>query len=315
MHTILGANGQIAIELALELKARYTSDIRLVSRRPQKVNDTDVLFLADLLHPQQTMDAVKDSEIAYLTVGLPVDTAIWKEQFPIIMRNVIDACKKHGVRLVFFDNTYMYPQTGIPLLEETPFAPNGEKGRVRALLATMLLNEMRAGTINALICRAPEFYGTRKTESITNSLLFANIKKGKKPQVLLRDDKLRTLIWTPDASRAMALLANTPDCYNQTWHLPCDDNRLTYKQLIQLVSEVYGESFDYNVLARPVLMIASLFNKRIREIQELFPRYEHDNIFESTKFKTRFPNFVVTTYRQGVQQMYEESKVNAWLNS
>ena len=125
--------------------------------------------------------------------------------------------------------------------------------------------------------------------------------------VLLRDDKLRTLIWTPDASKAMALLANTPDCYNQTWHLPCDDNRLTYKQLIQLVSEIYGKRLDYKILSEPALMLASLFNKRLREIRELFPRYKHDNIFESTKFKTRFPNFGVTTYRQGVQQMYDES--------
>jgi len=307
MHTILGANGQIANELALELKRNYSSDIRLVSRNPVKVNESDALFPADLTNAEKTMEAVKGSEIAYFTLGLPVDTEFWKKTFPVIMQNVIDACKKHAVRFVFFDNTYMYPQTGIPLSEETEFAPNGEKGRVRALLATMLLNEMKVGNINGMICRAPEFYGTRKTESITNSLVFANIKKGKKPQILLRDDKLRTLIWTPDASKAMALLASTPDCYNQTWHLPCDDNRLTYKQLIQLVSEIYGETFDYKVLSKPVLMLASLFNKRIREIQELFPRYEHDNIFESTKFKTRFPNFAVTTYRQGVQQMYDES--------
>ena len=307
MQTILGANGQIANELALELRRNYTSNIKLVSRHPQKVNDSDELFPADLLHPQQTMDAVRGSEIAYLTVGLPVDSAVWKQQFPLIMQNVIDACKKNAVRLVFFDNTYMYPQTGVPLTEETPFVPNGSKGKVRALLATMLLNEMNTGKINAVICRAPEFYGPGKTESITNRLIFDNIKKNRTPTVLLRDDKLRTLIWTPDASKAMALIANTTDCYNQTWHLPCDDNRLTYKQLMKLVSEIYGESFDYKIQSEPALMLASLFNKRIREIRELFPRYKHDNIFESTKFKTRFPNFAVTTYHQGVQQIYNEN--------
>ena len=307
MHTILGSNGQIADELALELKRNYSSNIRLVSRRPKKVNDTDAIYAADLLHPEQTMDAVRGTEIAYLTVGLPVDTAIWKEQFPVIMQNVINACKKNKARLAFFDNTYMYPQTGVPLSEETSFAPNGEKGKVRALLATMLLNEMKAGTINAVICRAPEFYGPGKTESITNRLVFANAKMKKVLKVLLRDDKLRTIIWTPDASKAVALIANTPDCYDQTWHLPCDDNRLNYKQLIQLVSEIYGERFDYKILSKPALVLASLFNKRLREIRELFPRYEHDNIFESTKFKTRFPGFAVTSYREGVQQMYEES--------
>jgi nucleoside-diphosphate-sugar epimerase len=147
----------------------------------------------------------------------------------------------------------MYPQTGVPLSEETPFVPNGAKGKVRALLATMLLSEMNTGKINAVICRAPEFYGPGKTESITNRLIFDNIKKNKTPTVLLRDDKLRTLIWTPDASKAMALIANTTDCYNQTWHLPCDDNRLTYKKLMKLVSEIYSESFDYKNTIRTCL--------------------------------------------------------------
>ncbi|WP_232786050.1 MerR family DNA-binding transcriptional regulator [Shewanella algae] len=37
---------------------------------------------------------------------------------------------------------------------------------------------------------------------------------------LLNDKAKRSLIYTPDASRAMALLGNTQDTYRQTWHLP-----------------------------------------------------------------------------------------------
>lgn len=46
-QTILGAGGPIGIELAKALTA-YTTDIRLVSRNPKKVNQTDTLFPADL---------------------------------------------------------------------------------------------------------------------------------------------------------------------------------------------------------------------------------------------------------------------------
>ena len=38
MQTILGANGQIGRELAIALTQNLTSDISLVSRKPQKVN-------------------------------------------------------------------------------------------------------------------------------------------------------------------------------------------------------------------------------------------------------------------------------------
>ena len=311
MQTILGANGQIADELAIELKRKYTSDIRLVSRNPKKVNDTDTIFPANLLDRQQTDEAVKGSEIAYLTVGLQMNTELWKSQFPVIMRNVIDACRNHHARLVFFDNTYMYPQDDHPLTEETQFAPVGQKGKVRANMAMMLLDEIRSKNIEAVICRAPEFYGTGKTQSITNTIIFNNIKNGKKLKVFLNDNKLKTLIWTPDASKAMALIGNTPGTYNQTWHLPCDDNRLTYKQFIALASEIYGRQLQYSVIPRFVLKVGAIFNKQMNELQELLPRYEHNNLFISAKFKHRFPEFLVTTYRQGIEQIMSEQKAKS----
>lgn len=41
-------------------------------------------------------------------------------------------------------------------------------------------------------------------------------------------------------------------------------------------------------------------------MRELLARYEHDNLFDSTKFKRRFPEFKVTTYRQGLDQVLGE---------
>ena len=162
--------------------------------------------------------------------------------------------------------------------------------------------------MEAVICRAPEFYGPEKTNSITNSLIFEKIKQGKTPQVLLNEGVLRTLIWTPDASKATARIGNTPDAYGQTWHLPCDDNRLTYQQFIALISTELGRPVQYKVLNKLTLKVGSIFSKRLREIQELLPRYEQDNIFDSSKFKQRFPGFTVTTYKQGIEQILNEQK-------
>ncbi len=308
MQTILGANGQIAEELARELHSSFTTDIRLVSRNPKKVNDTDQLFPANLLDAEATGKAVEGSNIAYLTVGLPMNAKMWTEQFPVMMKNVMEACKRHHCKLVFFDNTYMYAKTAEPQTEESPFVPVGEKSIVRAKIATMLLDEINKKSIEAVICRAPEFYGPGKTQSITNALIFDNIKQGKKPKVPIKDNTLRTLIWTPDASRAMALIGNTPDTYNQTWHLPCDDNRLTYKALISLVSQIHEKEFSYAVIKMWMFTLGSLFSKQAKELQELLPRYKYDNIFISDKFKIRFPGFTITSYREGVTNIVNEQK-------
>ena len=135
MQTILGAGGQIADELARELHRHFTHDIRLVSRNPRKVNDTDELFAADLMDADATAAAVSGSEIVYLTVGLPIDSALWEQRFPVMMANAIAACELRGAKLVFFDNTYMYPRTAARQTEETAFAPVGRQATDRATIA------------------------------------------------------------------------------------------------------------------------------------------------------------------------------------
>ncbi|MEK6802168.1 MAG: NAD(P)H-binding protein, partial [Nitrospirota bacterium] len=92
MHTILGANGIIARELSRALAA-YTSDIRQVSRNPRKVNPTDETLVADLLDGRATVNAVAGSEVVYLVAGLKYNTSVWQDQWPRVMRHVIDACK------------------------------------------------------------------------------------------------------------------------------------------------------------------------------------------------------------------------------
>ncbi|EKT4458130.1 NAD-dependent epimerase/dehydratase family protein [Pseudomonas putida] len=307
MQTVLGATGQIAIELARELNRTFTEDIRLVSRNPRKVSDSDTLIAADLLDASQAAKAVKGSSIVYFTAGLPPDTQLWETQFPVMLRNALDAARASDASFVYFDNTYMYPQDDRLLTEDTPFEPVGRKGQVRARMASMVLQEMARGDIPVVIGRAPEFYGPGKTQSITNTLVLDNMKAGKTPRVPVRDDTQRTLIWTPDASRALAALGNTPDAFGQTWHLPCDDERLTYKQLVTLASQISGKDATYKILGKLTLTAVGLISKQVRELRELLPRYEHDNLFDSSKYKQRFPDFKVTTYHQGLTQIFNVS--------
>lgn len=306
MQTILGASGQIARELARELKRNYTDDLRLVSRHPQKVNDSDITCAADLLDAQQTRNAVKGSDTVYFAAGLPPDSALWERQFPTMLKNALDAARMAGAKFVYFDNTYMYAQSNAPQTEETRFAPRGRKGKVRAAMADRVLDEMKRAEIPVLIGRAPEFYGPGKTQSFTNALILDKLKSGKRPRVPVRDDKLRTLIWTPDASRALAVLGNTPDAYGQSWHLPCCDDRLTYQQFVTLACDIFGQQADYSVISKLAFTAAGLVSKGAREIRELLPRYEFDNLFESEKFKQRFPDFAVTTYREGLEKIWQE---------
>lgn len=306
MQTVLGSGGQIAEELTRELHRGFTRDIRLVSRNPRRVHDTDQLHAADLMDAEAADAAVAGSEIVYLTVGLPMDSAMWEQRFPVMMANTIAACRRHGSRLVFFDNTYMYPRTAAPQTEETAFEPVGRKAAVRARIATTLLREMAAGNIDAVICRAPEFYGPGKTQSLSNSAIFNRIRRGRRPLVPLSADTRRSLIWTPDASRAMALIGNTPDAYGETWHLPIDPDRPTYREMIDLAARITGRRIPSTVVPRWAFGLGALVSPAVREAEELLPRYRQDNIFDASKFASRFPDFRVTAYREGIARILDE---------
>lgn len=302
MQTILGSNGQIGHELAKELYENYTKEIRLVSRKPQKIHDSDELVSADLLDFNETNNAISGSDIVYFTVGLPMDSEMWMKQFSKILDNVIEACKIHRSKLVFFDNTYMYPKTSAIQYENTIFSPSGKKSLVRAQLADKIIKEMEANELKAVVCRAPEFYGPEKTQSITNTMIFSNIKAKQKLKIPISDSTLRTLIWTPDASRAMALIGNTDDAYGQTWHLPCDRS-LTYKEMINIADKIENEKLSYSIIKLWKFKVGSLFNKNAKELLELLPRYDVDNLFNSDKFKKRFPSFPVTSFESGIKQI------------
>ena len=75
------------------------------------------------------------------------------------------------------------------------------------------------------------------------------------------NDKLKhSLTYTPDASKATAILGNTESAYNQVWHLPTDRNALTGKEFIEKVAAEFGVSPRYRVLPRWMVQMVGLFN-------------------------------------------------------
>ncbi|MGK7396867.1 MAG: NAD-dependent epimerase/dehydratase family protein [Candidatus Cyclobacteriaceae bacterium M3_2C_046] len=300
MQTILGAKGVIARELAKNLPD-YTQKIRLVSRQPEKVNETDELVSADLNDFDQTMHAVRGSEVVYLTAGLKYDIKVWQEQWPQIMRNVLDACKQEGARLVFFDNVYMYGRVEGWMKEDTAIGPCSKKGMVRAKIAQMLMDEVESGSLTGLIARSADFYGPNTPLSFVNVMVFENYKKGKSAQWMLNLDNKHSFTYTPDAGKATAMLGNTPSAYNQVWHLPTHPQVLDGHQFIQEAASSFGVRPKHVVVKKWMLKLLARFNPVIKENIEMLYQNDSDYLFDSSKFTRNF-KFKTTNYAEGIRQ-------------
>ena len=301
MQTILGANGTIGKLLAKELRT-YTQSIRLVSRNPKKVNDTDELFPADLLEPGSIEKAVAGSDVVYLVVGLDYKIKVWQEKWPVLMRSTIDACVKNRSKLVFFDNVYMYDLKAIPhMTEDSPLNPPSVKGIVRKQISQMLMDDVKAGRLEALIARAADFYGPGADKSLVTEMVIKNLSKGKSASWPVDADKKHTFTFVPDAAKATALLGNTNDAYNRVWHLPTDRNALTGREFASLFAESMNKKSKVSVMPVWLFRILGVFIPLLKELPEMMYQYDRDYIFDSSKFEKKF-NFKPTTYREGVRQ-------------
>ncbi len=299
MQTILGSGGVIGNGLARELAA-CTDRIRLVARHSPPVDEGNEFFPADLTDATATLAAVEGSDVAYLVAGLPYKARVWEAHWPVIMDNVIAACRKTGARLVFFDNVYLYGLVDGPMTEETPSNPCSAKGRVRARIAGRLQEAMAEGEVDALIARAADFYGPGAVNTFVHPMVFEKLRAGKKAAWLVNDTVPHSMTYTPDACKATAVLGNTPDAFGGVWHLPTHANPPTGREFIEAVAKAYGVPAQWQVLKPWMLRLAGFFDSRISESMELLYQNRVPYIFDSTLFEERF--FAATPYSDGIRE-------------
>jgi nucleoside-diphosphate-sugar epimerase len=299
MITILGAGGSIGNELARVLAAGK-QQFRLVGRNPLALPGASETVTADLTDRDQTVRSVAGSTLVYLVAGLPYDHVVWQEMWPRIMGNAIEACKRSGARLVFFDNVYMYGRVSGPMTEETPFNPCSKKGDVRARIATTLIDAWKSGALGGLIARSADFYGPDASNGVPNLLVFDSLARGKKASWLVNARVPHSLTFAPDAALGLARLAERSTAWNQTWHLPTAGNPPTGEEFVALAAKELGVAPKLRVLGRPMVRLAGWFKPLVAESYEMLYQSDSPYLFDSGKFAREF-GFAGTPYPDAIR--------------
>ena len=303
MHTILGAGGPVANALSRQLVDNHQT-VRLVSRKPIATPGQNMSWKkADLLIYSELLEAIKGSDVIYLTAGLVYDKKIWAAQWPVIMENMINLAKETGARFIFFDNVYSYGLVNGQMKEDTPYNPCSVKGEIRAKIATRLMDEANAGNINASIARGADFYGTETNNGILDLMVLDKFAKKQNAQWIGDVSKLHNFSFIPDMGKGMYLLGQSPDSDNQLWHMPTAPP-LTGKQFIEMAAGIYGVQPKHFALKKWMMQVFGLFNKPVAEIVEMYYQYDHDYVFNSDKFEKAF-KVKPTSYADGIKLMSE----------
>lgn len=307
LYTILGAGGIIAKELTAEL-LRNGKKVRLVSRQGKQVEGVQEVMAADIMDPLQTRKAVNGSSFVFLCAGLAYNHKLWRISWPQIIRNVIDACSEAGVPLFFFDNVYMYGLVDGPMTEETPYNPVSRKGEIRAIVANMIMDSVKEGRLTASIARAADFYGpSADSTGILNLLVINKLAKGQMANWLGNDQVTHSYTFTPDAGKALYMMANDPSSYNQVWHLPTANPAPNGKEYIQMIAQLLKVKPKYMKLNGFMVKLAGWFDTTVGELHEMLYQNNYPYIFDSSKFERHF-NFTPTPYEKGIALTVEKVK-------
>lgn len=302
LHLIVG-DGVVGRATADEL-ARRGLPHALASRTPSPGLATPQRRV-DALDADALLTASADASHLYLTLGLPYDTRVWERDWPRVIENAITAARRHGLRLVMFDNAYGYGPVPLqqPIREDHPQQPPSRKGRVRQAIDDRLMQAAHEEGLSVLIARASDFYGP----DVRGTLLYASAierqLRGRKAQWLGDPDRLHSYTYVPDAARGLVELALDAGAYGQVWHLPTMAPAPTSRTLLQMSARLLGAPDGVQVLPAAMQSVLGLFVPILRELREIRYQHEQDFVFSSERFVQRYPGFRITPYDEGIEAM------------
>ena len=164
----------------------------------------------------------------------------------------------------------------------------------------MLLDEIKAGNLTALIARAADFYGPGARTGVANILVFENLAKGAKASVLVNASMKHSYSFAPDVGKSLALLAGSQESWNQTWHVPTASPPPTGEEFVEMAAREFGVQPRYRLLSKGMTRLAGVFDVTVREVVEMLYQNDSDYVFDSTKFVKAF-DFKPTPYTQGIK--------------
>jgi nucleoside-diphosphate-sugar epimerase len=285
-HVVFGT-GQVGLSVVEHLVAAG-EEVTAVNRRGHADVTVDVVG-GDASDAEFTTEVVRGAAVVYQCLQPPYTK--WPELFPPLQSAVLQGAAAAGAKLVSFENLYAYgPTGGAPLTEDLPLAATGPKGRVRAQMASELLDAHEAGKVRVAIGRASDFFGPRGLVSHMGERVFYPVLAGKNAQVLGDPTQPHTFSYIPDIAAGLATLGTRDEADGRAWHLPNADT-VTIRAFIEKVYEAAGTEGKVSAMPSVLVNLLALFNGNVRELKEVLFEFEEPFVVDSGAFESAFDQF------------------------
>lgn len=303
---VVFGTGPLGLAVMRELVARG-KPVRMVNRRGQaKVPAGVAVVQADASDVDSASQACKEASVVYNCIN--VEITKWAELWPPVMDGVIAGAAFANAKLVFGDNLYMYGPVSEPMTEDLPYAATTRKGRVRAQIATTLMEAHAVGKVRAAIGRGSDFYGPGALVTAAGERVFPQALSGKAASLLGSLDRPHTYTYIEDFGRGLVTLGERDEALGEVWHIP-NAETLTTRQFLELVFEEAGTTFKVRVMPKLMHSVLALFVPALREMKELLYEFEETFIVDHGKFERAF-GANTTPHREAIRQTLDWFRQN-----
>jgi nucleoside-diphosphate-sugar epimerase len=280
--------GPVGAATAALLKARG-QNVRVAQRKRPAGLPADVPFVScDVTDLASLRAAMQGARQVVLAIGLPYSGPLWRDLWPKIMENFVEALAGTEARALFIDNLYMYgPQTA-PLVETMPLSDYPLKPAARSAATRIWQKAAAAGRIRFAALRAPDFYGPGVTLSVLGDTGLGALAKGKAALWINDADIPHEIAYVPDFARGVVSLIDAPDdAYGQAWHLPCAPTRKP-RELLAMGAAALGVPARVRNMPFWALKGLSLFTPELGEFVEMRFQWDRPYRVDASKFAARF---------------------------
>ena len=284
-ENVVFGTGPLGLAVASRLRSSGQR-VRLVNRSgragaPQGVE----VVAADVTDPVAARRICEGAAVVFHCASGPYGR--WTQTLPPIMNGIIEGAAAAGAKLVYGDNLYMYGPVDGPIREDLPNRPIGPTTRVRADVASTLMNAHAAGTVRATIGRASDFYGPRARQSKVGDGVFARALAGKPAQTVGDPDARHTYTFIHDFAAGLVTLAQRDEALGDVWHIPSAET-VTTRRFIEMVFEQVQRPARLQTVPRLMISMLGVFIAPMRAVKETLYQSERPWVVDHSKFARAF---------------------------
>ena len=300
LHVIFGTGALAkAVMHALKNRGKTIKMINRTGKRPAEIPASIEVIGGDAYNTDFTRSVTRGSDVVYQCAQ--PEYHHWVSQFPPLQSAIVEGAAANGAKLIVGENLYMYGDTdGQPMHEDLPYTAHTRKGKVRGMMANLLLEAHRTGKVRVAMARGADFFGPGVFGSSLGERTIIPLLKGKPAEATASLDQPHAFTYIRDFGEAMAILGEREEALGQAWHVP-NAPALTQRQMLTLFFQEAGLEPKFSVMKKPMLMLGGLFIPAAREMIEMVYEFEKPFLVDASKFIRAFGN-IATPHETAVSE-------------